>query len=105
MNDHEALQNRIEDITTPREEDVEFVKDSQLLLRHSQLLYNFESLYNQHQTWCSGSSIRYDADILISTSSLNTEACHDSYQKFKIKVKDFVTSAPSYLSCPDILIV
>ena len=87
MNDHEALQNRIEDITTPGEEDVEFVKDSQLLLRHSQLLNNLESLYNQHQTWCSGSRIRHDADILLSLSHLTPKLAMILMRNLKLNIR------------------
>ena len=38
ISEHEALQNRIDDITKPGDDDVEFVKDNELLLKHSQFL-------------------------------------------------------------------
>ncbi len=46
INEHEALQNRIDDSTNAREDDSEFLKDSQLLIKHSQFLDDFECLYN-----------------------------------------------------------
>ena len=102
ISEHEALQNRIDDITKPGYDDAEFVKDNELLFKHSQFLDYFECLYNKQQTWCSGSRIRHDANILLSTSSLNSEACRGSYENLKTEYKDFVTSAHSYLSCPDV---
>ncbi len=102
VNDHEALQNRIDDLIPIGEENTELDKDSQLLLKHSKILDDYECLYNQLQAWCSGCGIRHDSDILLSTSSLNSEVCRDSYDKLKIEYKDFLTSAHSYLSCPDI---
>ena len=102
ISEHEALQIRIDDITKPGDDDAEFVKDNELLLKHSQFLDDFECLYNKQQTWCSGSRIRHDANILLSTSSLNSEACRGSYENLKTEYKVFVTSAHSYLSCPDI---
>ena len=35
ISEHEALQNRIDDITKPGDDDAEFVKDNELLLKHS----------------------------------------------------------------------
>ncbi len=102
VSEHEALQNRIDDVTNPSEDNADFVKDNQLLLNHFQLLDDFESLYNQHQAWCTGSRIKHDANILLNTSSLNSEACRESYEKLKLEYKTFVTSTHSYLSCSDI---
>ena len=62
---------------------------------------DIDNLYNQHEARCSGSRIRHDADIPLSTSSLKSEACHDPYDKLKIEYKDIFTLAHSYLSCPD----
>ena len=98
ISDHEALQNRIDDITKPGDNDAEFLKDNQLLLKNSQFLDD-ECLYQQ-QMWCSGSCIRHDANILLSTSSL-CEACRGSYENLKNRIQGLVTSAHSYLSCPD----
>ncbi len=100
VNEHEALQNLIEEVTAPREDNPDFIKDNQVLLKHSQMLDDFENLYIQYQTWCSGSCIKHDASILINTSSLNTKACRDSYEILKIEYEDFLTSASSYFSCP-----
>ncbi len=38
VNEHEALQNRIEEVTAPTEDNLEFIKDNQVLLKHSQML-------------------------------------------------------------------
>ncbi len=84
VNDHEALQNRIDDLIPIGEENTELDKDSQLLLKHSKILDDYECLYNQLQAWCSGCGIIHDSDILLSTSSLNSEVCRDSYDKLKI---------------------
>ena len=46
ISEHETLQNRIHDITKPGDDDAEFVKDNELLLKHSQFLDDFECLYN-----------------------------------------------------------
>ena len=102
ISEHEVLKNRIDDITKPGDDDAEFVKDNELLLKHSQFLDDFECLYNKQQTWCFSSRIRHDANILLNTSSLNSEACHGSNENLKTEYKDFVTSAHSYLSCPDV---
>ena len=51
ISEHEALQNRIDDIIKPGDDDVAFVKDNELLLRHSLFLDDFECLYNKQQTW------------------------------------------------------
>ena len=102
ISEHEGLQNLIDVITKPGDDDDEFVKDYQLLLKHSQFLDEFECLYNKQQTWYFGSCIRQDANILLSTSSFNSEAYRGSYENLKTEHKDSVTSAHSYLSCPDV---
>ena len=102
MNDHEALQNRIEDLTAPWEDYAEFVTDYQLLIKHSQLVDNLENLQNMHQMWCVGNRVRHDAESLLITASLNSKACRDSYEKLKVKYNDFAISAHSYLICSDI---
>ena len=101
MTDHEALQNRIEDLTASSEDDAELVTDCQLLIKHSQLVDNLENLH-MHQSWCVGNHVRHDAEDLLSTASLNSEACRDSYEKVKVKYNDFAISAHSYLICSDI---
>ena len=61
VNDHEALQNHIEDLTAPRDDNAEFVTDCQLLIKHSQLVDNLENLHNMHQIWCVGNHAKHDA--------------------------------------------
>ena len=95
ISEHEALQNGIDNITKPGDDDAEFVKNCELLLKHSQFLDYFECLYNKQQTWCSCSRIRHDSNILLNTSSLNSEASRGSYVNLKTDYKDFVASAHS----------
>jgi len=46
--------------------------------------------------------IKHEAEILLSSSSLNSEACHTSYDQLKAKHNDFALSAHSYLDCSDV---
>ncbi len=102
VSEHEAVQNRIDGVTYCGEDHAGFVKDNKLLVKHSQFLDDFECLYHQHQTWCIGSRIRHNANILLSILLLNSEACRESYKKLKLDYQTFVTSAHSLLSCSDI---
>ena len=63
---------------------------------------NLENLHNMHQMWCAGNRVRHDAEVLLSTASLNSEACRDSYEKLKVKYNDFAISAHCYLISSDI---
>ena len=101
VSEHEAIQNRIDDVTNPGDDGADFVKDNELLVKHSQFLDDFECLYHQHQTWCIGSCIRHDANILLSISSLNSETCRETYEKLKLEYQTFVTSDHSFLSYSD----
>ncbi len=71
VEEHEALQNRIEELTEVGAEDAEFLRDSQLLLEHTKVVDDLHALHMYSEQWCIGQAIKLKIESLLHTSSLN----------------------------------
>ena len=99
VQEYEALQVRIEELM---EEGEDFTDDNQLLVKHAQLVDEYEDLYAAHQVWSEGCHIQYDASVLISTTSLDTPPCRAAYDKLKKDHGSFLKDALGHSTRRDV---
>ena len=90
VQEHEAIQTRIEELTGEEDEEFDFEEDSEMLLKHAKIIDDFEDLSRAHQAWSEGYHIQHEANVLLSTSTLNTTPCRTSYEKLKLAHATFL---------------